>query len=106
MTDNPRKGFPVASGVLDYFPDAIRAVAAVSLAGSQQHGTMVDGVPVWDRSKSTDHADALVRHLMERGTFDTDGQRHAAKAAWRALALLQIEIEASRGVLTHPPSEQ
>ena len=27
------------------------------------------------------------------GKFDTDGQRHSAKLAWRALALLQIELE-------------
>jgi hypothetical protein len=31
--------------------------------------------------------------LIERGTRDTDGARHSAKLAWRALALLQIEIE-------------
>ena len=30
---------------------------------------------------------------MDVGTLDTDGVRHAAKVAWRALALLQIEIE-------------
>jgi hypothetical protein len=31
---------------------------------------------------------------MERGKIDTDGQRHSAKLAWRALALLQLELEA------------
>jgi len=30
---------------------------------------------------------------MERGTYDTDGIRHSAKLAWRALALLQKELE-------------
>jgi hypothetical protein len=34
-----------------------------------------------------------MRHFLERGTRDADGQRHSAKFAWRALALLQIEIE-------------
>jgi hypothetical protein len=38
-----------------------------------------------------------VRHLIERGTRDTDGQRHTAKVAWRALALLQEELEAEAG---------
>ena len=31
--------------------------------------------------------------MMERGSLDTDGTRHTAKAAWRVLALLQIELE-------------
>jgi hypothetical protein len=30
---------------------------------------------------------------MEAGTKDTDGVRHSAKAAWRALANLQRELE-------------
>lgn len=87
-----RKEVPIASCVLDYFPDAIAAVAAVSREGQKQHGTTG-----WDRSKSGDESDALMRHFMERGTRDTDGLRHSAKVAWRALALLQKEIEADRG---------
>jgi hypothetical protein len=47
----------------------------------------------WDRSKSGDESDALMRHFLERGTIDTDGVRHSAKVAWRAMALLQKEIE-------------
>jgi len=30
---------------------------------------------------------------MERGSVDVDGTRHSAKLAWRALALLQEELE-------------
>ena len=91
MTIN-RKEFPVATGVLDYFPDAIMTVSRVSFIGNQQHNP---GQPLhWDRSKSTDEADALLRHFIQRGTIDTDGVRHSAKVAWRALALLQKEIEA------------
>jgi hypothetical protein len=45
------------------------------------------------RGKSTDHADCILRHLIDRGTVDTDGIRHSAKVAWRALALLQLELE-------------
>jgi hypothetical protein len=89
-----RKALPIFTGCLDYFPDAILAVAAVSVAGSKQHHP---GKPLhWDKSKSTDHADSCGRHLLERGTLDTDGHRHSAKAAWRALANLQIEIENER----------
>ena len=89
-----RKAHPVASGVLDYFPDAITAIAHVSYVGNEQHNP---GQPLhWDRAKSTDEADALMRHFMERGKLDNDGLRHTAKMAWRALALLQKEIERER----------
>lgn len=86
-----RKAMPVVTGVLDYFPDAIRAVANCSHVGNEQHNP---GTPMhWDRAKSGDEADALVRHLMQRGTMDDDGVRHTTKVAWRALALLQKELE-------------
>ena len=86
-----RKQIPIYSGVLKYFPDAIAEVAKCSYAGNQQHHP--DKPLHWDRSKSTDELDALVRHLMEAGQTDTDGVRHSAKVAWRALAHLQKEIE-------------
>ena len=86
-----RKKYPIVTGVLDYFPDAIVAVAEVSFVGNQQHNP---GQPLhWSRGKSADHEDCIGRHTLERGTFDTDGIRHTAKRAWRALAALQIELE-------------
>lgn len=89
-----RKRVPIATGVVDYFPDALAEIARVSLAGNEQHNA---GKPLhWDKTKSTDESDALMRHFMQRGTRDTDGQLHSAKVAWRALALLQREIEAWR----------
>jgi len=89
-----RKQHPVASGVLDYFPDALVAVAAVSWQGNEQHNP---GQPLhWARGKSTDEADTMIRHFLQRGSRDTDGQRHSAKMVWRALALLQKEIEAEQ----------
>ncbi len=88
-----RKAVPVVSGLLDYFPAALVAVAECSKAGNDQHNP---GKPLhWDRAKSGDEADALLRHLIDRGTVDTDGIRHSAKVAWRALALLQKELEAA-----------
>lgn len=90
-----RKAAPIISGVLDYFPLAIMEVARISKAGNDQHNP---GQPLhWARGKSSDHADCIGRHLIERGTVDSDGQRHTAKAAWRALALLQEELEAEAG---------
>lgn len=89
-----RKAVPIYSGVLMYFPDAIAAVAACSKAGNDQHNP---GQPLhWAREKSTDHHDCIARHLMEAGMRDSDGIRHSAKLAWRALAALQLEIEAER----------
>ncbi len=89
-----RKDQPLATGCLDYFPDALTEVAELSRVGNEQHNP---GSPLhWDRSKSGDEADALLRHLRDRGTRDTDGVRHSAKVAWRSLALLQKEIEADR----------
>jgi len=98
-----RKQTPVYSGVLNYFPDAIREVAQCSYMGNQQHNP--DKPLHWDRSKSGDELDALTRHLLEAGTIDTDGVRHSAKVAWRALANLQKEIERSNEECTSP-SEQ
>lgn len=89
-----RKATPIVSGVLDYFPLAVAEVARVSFAGNEQHNP---GEPLhWDRNKSTDHADCLGRHLLERGQIDIDGKRHTAKAAWRVLAMLQLELEAAK----------
>lgn len=91
LTAEERKAAPIARGLLDYFPDALLEVARVSKAGNDQHNP---GQPLhWARGKSTDHADSLLRHLIDRGTLDTDGQRHSAKVAWRALAQLQTELE-------------
>lgn len=91
MTPDERKTYPLATGLFDYFPLALQAVAHVSYVGNAQHnpGQQVH----WDRTKSADEADALLRHFLERGTLDIDGLPHSAKMAWRALALLQKELE-------------
>jgi hypothetical protein len=98
-----RKQMPITSGVLDYFPDALAEVAFVSWVGNQKHNK---GEPLhWARGKSMDHADCVGRHLTERGGFDIiviDGVeyrvRHTAALAWRALALLQEELEQEFGL--------
>ena len=89
-----RKCIPITSGVLDYFPLAIAEVAKASYAGNQQHHP---NEPLfWDKSKSTDHGDCIARHLIDRGKVDSDGIKHSAKLAWRALALLEIELETEK----------
>jgi hypothetical protein len=94
MSDHAkRKGQPLARGLLDYFPNALLAVAECSRIANDQHNP---GEPVhWARGKSTDHADCILRHMIDRGTVDSDGVRHSAKVAWRALALLEEELEAA-----------
>lgn len=93
-----RKAIPLATGLLDYFPNALIAVAALSYIGNEQHnpGSKLH----WDRSKSTDHDDCLMRHFMTRGTNDIDGVRHRTKVAWRALAALEQEIEGGAKTVT------
>lgn len=96
LSEDPqeRKDTPITSGVLDYFPLAIAAVAQCSKVGNDQHNP---GQPLhWAKGKSTDHADCIARHLIDRHTNDTDGVRHVTKLAWRALALLQTVLEAER----------
>ena len=96
LPDDPkaRKTFPIASGFLDYFPDAVCAIANLSHVGNEQHNP---GQPLhWARGKSGDEADTAMRHFLQRGTRDKDGVRHTVKACWRMLAVLQKELEAEQ----------
>lgn len=97
-----RKGVPICTGALDYFPDALAAVARLSLKANEKHNP---GQPLhWSKGKSNDHADCLVRHLLERGTQDAEVQEsHTVHVAWRALALLQTEIENGQAAEGHYP---
>lgn len=88
-----RKKIPLAA-VWNYFDLALIEVAKVIYGGNQQHNPGSKEM-VWDRSKSTDQEECLQRHFLDRGTLDTDGLRHTAKMAWRALAMLQLEMEAA-----------
>lgn len=93
-----RKGAPVYRGVMQYFPDALFEIAELSRIGNEQHNP---GQPMhWAKDKSTDHGDCIARHLIDAGRRDSDGVRHATKVAWRALALLQIEIETEKAKKT------
>jgi len=94
-TSEERKKYPMATGLLDYFPDALAEVAKVSFEGNQKHnpGKSMHHA----RGKSMDHADCILRHLAGRGGFDGT-QRESAAMAWRALALLQEELERDLGL--------
>tara|TARA_R110002096_G_scaffold85427_2_gene196544 strand:+ start:109 stop:396 length:288 start_codon:yes stop_codon:yes gene_type:complete len=88
MKEN-RKTIPIYSGVLKYFPNALKEVAKVSKIGNDQHHK--DKPLHWDKSKSKDEYDALLRHLIDHNNkpIDEDGVLHLAKVAWRALAGLE-----------------
>jgi hypothetical protein len=96
-----RKKIPIATGVLAYFPKALAAIAELSYLGNEKHNP---GEPLhWSRGKSNDHPDCLARHFMERGTMDAGWAPHkvlhSTEVAWRALAILEIELEeAAKGL--------
>jgi len=89
-----RKNFPIYSGVIKYFPKALAYVALVSKLGNDQHNPGKE--LFWDRTKSQDNLDALMRHLTECGNLDDDGLYHDAKVAWRALANLEKLLEKNK----------
>lgn len=87
---NARKGIPMARGLLDYFPNALAEVARLSLAANEKHNP---GQELhWSFEKSADHADTILRHLVDRGELDDDNFLHDVKVAWRGLALLEAEL--------------
>jgi hypothetical protein len=87
-----RKDIPMVRGLLDYFPAALAEVARLSLAGNEKHNPGEELHHA--RGKSSDHADCIVRHVVDRGTIDPeDGFLHDVKVAWRALAMLQEACE-------------
>jgi acyl dehydratase len=95
-----RKGMPLFSGCMMYFPDALLAVAEHSRKANDKHNP---GEPLhWSKDKSKDHADCIARHLIDIGpnwdAVDPEfASLHATALAWRALALLQTVIERKRG---------
>lgn len=87
-----RKNAPMARGFLDYFPAAVAGVAECSRIANEQHNPGEE--MHWARDKSSDHADCILRHLVERDSVDEDGIPHVVKVAWRAMALAQEYFEA------------
>ena len=88
-----RKGIPMFSGLLKYFPSALASVAQVSRVCNDKHNP--DMPLQWSKENSNDHQDALLRHLVDaaenpEARDPEDGTLLAAKVAWRALAHLQV----------------
>ena len=89
-----RKECPIFSGLIKYFPKALREVSHISYMGNEQHNK---GEPLhWARDKSPNELDSMMRHLVDYADgqeFDEDGTRILAKVCWRGLAMLQKELE-------------
>lgn len=99
-----RKGIPMYSGCLMYFPAALAGVARISKIGNDKHNP---GKPLHhSRGISNDHADCVQRHLVDVGDMVAEIERlkdrglvspvtqealltEASFLAWRALALSQ-----------------
>ena len=85
-----RKGTPVYSGFMKYFPNAIKEVAKCSQAGNDQHHK--DEPLHWDKEKSKDELDSCMRHLLDYAEgveFDDCGTMHLVKCCWRMMAMLE-----------------
>lgn len=86
-----RKKIPMYEGLLKYFPDALALVAQHSFYSNETHNP---GEPLhWAREKSNDHKDCIVRHMTDIAT-GSDEVEGLTAVAWRALAALQLAIEA------------
>jgi len=89
-----RKDVPLCSGPLRYFPAALAGVARVCKVGNDKHNP---GQPLHhSRGKSMDHADCILRHLVDMAEDfgagvgrDEAGMPQVDMIAWRALALAQ-----------------
>lgn len=92
-----RKNVPVYSGVIKYAPAALAGVARISKQGNDKHNP---GKPLHHaRGKSTDHADCIVRHVMDVADIEAGLLRgdpgaftsmkaildEASQMVWRAL---------------------
>ena len=95
-----RKEYPLFRGCLRYFPAALAGVAITSKLGNDKHNP---GQPMFhSRSKSHDHGDCIIRHLIDvedllasfkRGDLEVTVEQilnEANQMAWRALAYSQL----------------
>jgi hypothetical protein len=109
-----RKNYPLFRGLLRYFPAALAGVSNTSQKGNDKHNPGQDLHHA--RSKSGDHADCILRHLMDltdllaardRGAEVSDEQikDEVNSACWRMLALSQ-EIHESLGYPLAPGAKE
>ena len=88
ISNNPseRKKIPIYRAFIKYFPDAIVEVTKQSMKGNEQHHPQSE--IHWDKSKSADELDSLMRHMIEEDWV---------AVAWRGMANLQRELDKKKG---------
>lgn len=94
IDSDERKKHPIFRGVLRYFPAALAGIAKVSGSGNDKHNP---GKPLFhDRTKSKDHGDCILRHLIDvedllsnDSTNSKQILEEVSQMAWRALAYSQ-----------------
>lgn len=105
--DKARKAIPIFQGCVEYFPDAMVAIAELSKIANDQHNP---GEPLhWAKEKSTDELGSLMRHVLgiaKHGPLarDVEGILEATKVAWRACANLQRLADAGHNILCETPA--
>ena len=108
--DKERKNTPVFKMRTRYFPKALREVTKVCVANNVRYNPDKEPADInWARGKSADQLGSLDRHITERAVdgkiFEDIDPAIAekvgfdkiyvmAEAAWRALAQLELDIEA------------
>ena len=110
LDSKERKGYPMFSGLLKYFPAALAEVSRVSQIGNDKHNPGEELHHA--RGKSMDHEDCIIRHTVDAADLAAASKvnpelREAvifekAQRAWRDLADLQQTIEMVRGVPMAP----
>lgn len=93
-----RKSWPMYTGLLVYFPDALAAVSHHSWKSNEKHNP---GEPVhWAKAKSDDHRDCILRHLTDAAQAEPGSAKEEEELlslAWRALAELQTFYDRKAG---------
>ncbi len=92
LTSEQRKQYPMSSGCVDYFPDALALISHVSWTGNEKHNP---GQPLHhSRWNSTDHADCVMRHHSTRDNAENGHPlMHLGEEGWRVLAMIQEAME-------------
>lgn len=102
-----RKRVPLYSTVLRFFPAALCKLAEICRLGSEKHNP--GQTPIHNRDVSKDHADCIVRHLIDLSEDyghgvgrDENGVPQVGYILWRAAALAQEWLEENEGAPRAP----
>jgi hypothetical protein len=92
-----RKNLPMWRACLMFFPKTFVAITKLSMKGQKQH-KYNEGDIHWDRSKSKDDWDSLIRHMFNLQEAiknkDVAGIReHAPAISWRGNAISEKALD-------------